>query len=241
MDCESATYMSFGTNPILAVRVYGLPASLSTCTLLMCRVHPSLVASRDRSSPVLSPGLYTIPGWTRQRANALLSACILQNPTNFFMWRLAGMTLPVEDIFCILDDPTDDSQRIGLASGIRDLPSLVAGTALAELCPSYLAKAVCLAIQLLDERVPTPVNWKGIASFSLQSYYTAKIRPYCRISQRTQPVPKYVVPLLRHFDKLVRESQECFVPAPCASTAGRSIIGTHSFTLRAFYFLCYSY
>jgi hypothetical protein len=88
---------------------------------------------------------------------------------------------------------------------------------------------------------PCELEWDRQLLTSVILYYTAKIRPYCRISQRTQPVPKYVVPLLRHFDKLVRESQECFVPAPCASTAGRSIIGTHSFTLRAFYFLCYSY
>jgi len=39
-------------------------------------------------------------------------------------------------------------------------------------------------------------------------------------------VLEYVVPLLRHLDKLAQESQECPVPAPCTSAAGRIIIGT---------------
>jgi hypothetical protein len=58
----------------------------------------------------------------------------LSNPTNFFMRRFSGMTLPVanflvENVFCILDDPTDDSQRIGAREfgvWIRDLPTLMA-------------------------------------------------------------------------------------------------------------------
>ena len=58
----------------------------------------------------------------------------LSNPTNFFMRRFSGMTLPVanflvENVFCILDDPTDDSQRIGAREfgvWVRDLPILMA-------------------------------------------------------------------------------------------------------------------
>ena len=58
----------------------------------------------------------------------------LANPTNFFMRRFTGMTFPVanflvENVFCILDDPTDDSQRIGAREfgvWVRDLPSLMA-------------------------------------------------------------------------------------------------------------------
>ena len=50
-----------------------------------------------------------------------------------FMWRFAGMTLPVanflvESVFCILDDPTDDPQRIGAPEfgvWIRDLLTLL--------------------------------------------------------------------------------------------------------------------
>src|SRR5579863_3259788 len=57
----------------------------------------------------------------------------LSNQTDFFMRRFAGMTLPVanflvENVFCILDDPTDDSQRIGaheFGVWVRDLPSLM--------------------------------------------------------------------------------------------------------------------
>jgi hypothetical protein len=50
------------------------------------------------------------------------------------MRRFSGMTLPVanflvENVFCILDDPTDDSQRIGAREfgvWVRDLPTLMA-------------------------------------------------------------------------------------------------------------------
>lgn len=50
------------------------------------------------------------------------------------MRRFTGMTLPVanflvENVFCILDDPTDDSQRIGAREfgvWVRDLPTLMA-------------------------------------------------------------------------------------------------------------------
>jgi hypothetical protein len=57
----------------------------------------------------------------------------LSNPTGFFMRQFTGMTLPVanfliENVFCILDDPTDDSQRIGAREfglWIRDLPTLM--------------------------------------------------------------------------------------------------------------------
>jgi hypothetical protein len=57
----------------------------------------------------------------------------LSNPTQFFKRRFAGMSLPVanflvENVFCILDDPTDDSQRIGARDfgvWIRDLPTLI--------------------------------------------------------------------------------------------------------------------
>jgi hypothetical protein len=60
------------------------------------------------------------------------------NPTTFFMRRFAGMTLPVanflvENVFCILDDPTDDSQRIGAREfgvWIRDLPTLLGSSQL---------------------------------------------------------------------------------------------------------------
>jgi len=49
----------------------------------------------------------------------------LSIPTSFFTWRFTGTTLPVASflvkyVFCDLDDPTDNSQRIGAReSGIR--------------------------------------------------------------------------------------------------------------------------
>jgi len=57
----------------------------------------------------------------------------LSNPTSFFMRRFTGMTLPVanflvENVFCILGDPTDDSQRISAREfgiWVRDLPTLM--------------------------------------------------------------------------------------------------------------------
>ncbi|KAH9961490.1 hypothetical protein BC827DRAFT_1267507 [Russula dissimulans] len=57
----------------------------------------------------------------------------LSNPMSFFLRRFAGMTPPVanflvENVFCVLDDPTDDSQRIGAREfgiWVRDLPSLM--------------------------------------------------------------------------------------------------------------------
>src|SRR6267142_5993004 len=56
----------------------------------------------------------------------------LSNRTDF-MRRFAGMTFPVanflvENVFCILDEPTDDSQRIGaheFGVWVRDLPTLM--------------------------------------------------------------------------------------------------------------------
>ncbi|KAH9953943.1 kinase-like domain-containing protein [Russula dissimulans] len=58
----------------------------------------------------------------------------LSNPVRFFMRRFTGMTLPVanflvENVFCILDDPTDDSQRISARKfgiWVRHLPDLMA-------------------------------------------------------------------------------------------------------------------
>jgi hypothetical protein len=57
-----------------------------------------------------------------------------QQPVDFFMQRFPGMTIPVaeylaEKVFCILDDPKDDSQRVearDFGLWIKDLPSLLA-------------------------------------------------------------------------------------------------------------------
>ena len=58
-----------------------------------------------------------------------------QQPVNFFMQRFSGMTLPVAEflannVFCILDDPKDDSKRISaraFGNWIKDLPTLLGG------------------------------------------------------------------------------------------------------------------
>ena len=57
----------------------------------------------------------------------------LSNQTNFFIQRFTGMTLPVatflvENVFCILDDPTSGFRRIGAREfgiWVRDLPTLL--------------------------------------------------------------------------------------------------------------------
>ena len=60
----------------------------------------------------------------------------LSTQTNFFMQRFANMTLPVatflvENVFCVLDDPTSGFQRIGAREfgiWVRDLPTLLAAS-----------------------------------------------------------------------------------------------------------------
>ncbi|KAH9980443.1 hypothetical protein BJV74DRAFT_857110 [Russula compacta] len=52
----------------------------------------------------------------------------LAHPTNFFMRQFTGMTLPVanflvDKVFCILEDPTNDSQRIGARELVHGLGS----------------------------------------------------------------------------------------------------------------------
>ena len=64
----------------------------------------------------------TTPRWIRQSANALLSKCIVQIRPIF----CAAIDLFINCLFRILDDPSDDSQRIGAREfdvRIRDLPT----------------------------------------------------------------------------------------------------------------------
>ena len=109
------------TNPVPRMRSLSV-VSLSTCTY-------SFFAYQDRHSPVLSPAGFITKtlGWTRQRANVRLPIVSFKSDP-FFMGRFAGTTLPVanflvENVFRILDDPTDDSQRGTREFGvwIRDL------------------------------------------------------------------------------------------------------------------------
>ena len=121
-------------------QIYGLSAlSSSTCTLphhrhASCYFLFSPFASWDRRLPVIASRLYHYNPWMDTATGECSSFQLyLSNPANFFMRRFAGMTLPVanflvENVFCILDDPTDDSQRIGAREfgvWIRDLPTLI--------------------------------------------------------------------------------------------------------------------
>ncbi|KAJ8507110.1 hypothetical protein ONZ45_g10484 [Pleurotus djamor] len=122
MDCGSAPYMSFE-----------------------CRnnVAPTY---RPRAADVWSLGivlinmLYHYNPWTDTSLDACNSfSAFRDQPVYFFMTRFVGMTYPVAEflatkVFCILEDPSDDSQRISAAEfgqWVRDLPALlgVPGTA----------------------------------------------------------------------------------------------------------------
>jgi len=116
MDCGSAPYMSYE-----------------------CRnnVAPTY---RPRAADVWSLGivlinmLYHSNPWTDTSQGACSSFdCYLRDPLNFFMSRFAGMTRPVAEhlankVFCILDDPEDDSPRITASefgAWARNLPALL--------------------------------------------------------------------------------------------------------------------
>lgn len=77
----------------------------------------------------------------------------LSNPTNFFMRRCPGMTFQVanflvENVFCILEEPTDDSQRISAREfglWVRDLPTLMAASQPATHTHSRVPSAASIA------------------------------------------------------------------------------------------------
>ncbi len=83
------------------------------CNILFCSFGSGIFAHLD------SRRLYHCNPWVDTVKDGCSSFDqYLLNPTNFFMRRFSGMTLPVanflvDNVFCILDDPTDDSQRIG--------------------------------------------------------------------------------------------------------------------------------
>ncbi|KAI0690200.1 hypothetical protein C8T65DRAFT_711702 [Cerioporus squamosus] len=121
MDCGSAPYMSFE-----------------------CRnnIHPTY---SPRAADVWSLGivlinmLYHYNPWTDTTLGVCSSFELYrQQPVNFFMQRFTGMTLPVAEflannVFCILDDPKDDSKRISARDfgvWIKDLPTLLGGPSL---------------------------------------------------------------------------------------------------------------
>ncbi|KAG6844416.1 hypothetical protein H0H87_007071 [Tephrocybe sp. NHM501043] len=116
MDCGSAPYMSYE-----------------------CRnnVAPTY---RPRAADVWSLGivlinmLYHSNPWTDTSQGTCSSFDLYRrDPINFFMYRFAGMTRPVAEhlankVFCILEDPEDDSPRITageFGTWARHLPSLL--------------------------------------------------------------------------------------------------------------------
>ncbi|OBZ67088.1 Negative regulator of sexual conjugation and meiosis [Grifola frondosa] len=116
MDCGSAPYMSFE-----------------------CRnnIHPTY---SPRAADVWSLGivlinmLYHYNPWTDTTEGVCSSFELYrQQPVNFFMQRFTGMTLPVAEflttkVFCVLDNPKDDSQRVSahaFGAWIKDLPALL--------------------------------------------------------------------------------------------------------------------
>ncbi|KAI0655911.1 kinase-like protein [Cubamyces menziesii] len=118
MDCGSAPYMSFE-----------------------CRnnLHPTY---SPRAADVWSLGivlinmLYHYNPWTDTTLGVCSSfEAYRQQPVSFFMQRFTGMTLPVaeflaDNVFCILDNPKDDSKRISaraFGAWIKDLPDLLGG------------------------------------------------------------------------------------------------------------------
>ncbi|KAI0930605.1 hypothetical protein AcV5_007273 [Taiwanofungus camphoratus] len=118
MDCGSAPYMSFE-----------------------CRnnIHPTY---SPRAADVWSLGivlinmLYHYNPWTDTTQGVCSSFETFRlQPVHFFMQRFAGMSLPVAEflankVFCLLDDPKDDSKRIGaraFGAWVRDLPALLGG------------------------------------------------------------------------------------------------------------------
>ncbi|PPQ98422.1 hypothetical protein CVT24_004101 [Panaeolus cyanescens] len=118
MDCGSAPYMSYE-----------------------CRnnVAPTY---RPRAADVWSLGivlinmLYHINPWMDTAMDACHSFDVYRrDPVNFFLSRFTGMTKPVADflahkVFCILQDPQDDSPRVTAADfGIwaKNLPTLLGG------------------------------------------------------------------------------------------------------------------
>ncbi|KAK7692963.1 hypothetical protein QCA50_004604 [Cerrena zonata] len=120
MDCGSAPYMSFE-----------------------CRnnIHPTY---SPRAADVWSLGivlinmLYHYNPWSDTTQGVCPSfELYLRDPITFFMSRFTGMTLPVAEfltrnVFCILEDPQDDSSRVSareFGRWARELPSLFNGVA----------------------------------------------------------------------------------------------------------------
>lgn len=136
MDCGSAPYMSF------------------ECRNNVAPVYKPRAADVWSLGIVLINMLYHYNPWMDTATGECSSFHLyLSNPTDFFMRRFAGMTLPlanflVENVFCILDEPTDDSQRIGAREfglWIRDLPTLMGASQPATLTHSRVPSTASIS------------------------------------------------------------------------------------------------
>ncbi|KAI0062852.1 kinase-like protein [Artomyces pyxidatus] len=114
MDCGSAPYMSY------------------ECRNNVAPVYKPRAADVWSLGIVLVNMLYHYNPWTDTAHGGCSSfEQFRQQPISFLMQRFTGMTLPVanflvDNVFCILDDPTDDSQRIGareFSAWVKDLPT----------------------------------------------------------------------------------------------------------------------
>ena len=165
LDCGSAPYMSFGTTPIHhSLYLFGLSpftecrnnlapaykpraADVWSLGIVLINMYTFLFFFSGSSfTCVISCRLYHYNPWMDTATGECSSFQLYRsNPTNFFMRRFAGMTSSVanflvENVFCILDDPTDDSQRIGAREfgvWIRDLPTLLGSSQLSTHIYAY--------------------------------------------------------------------------------------------------------
>ena len=80
--------------------------------------------------------MYHYNPWTHTAQGACSSFDLFRrDPVNFFLTRFTGMTKPVAEVlankvFCIFDDPADDSRRMSateFGSWVKNLPTLLGG------------------------------------------------------------------------------------------------------------------
>ncbi|KAL0956149.1 hypothetical protein HGRIS_002311 [Hohenbuehelia grisea] len=116
MDCGSAPYMSYECRNNIAPTYKPRAADVWSLGIVLINM------------------LYHINPWTDTSQDSCSSFdAFRRQPVNFFLTRFTGMTRPVAEfianrVFCILEDPSDDSQRVSAAefgAWARDLPALL--------------------------------------------------------------------------------------------------------------------
>ncbi|KZP34261.1 kinase-like protein [Athelia psychrophila] len=155
MDCGSAPYMSY------------------ECRNNVAPTYKPRAADVWSLGIVLINMLYHFNPWqdTADRVCSSFDLYKLQ-PVEFFMQRFTGMTRPVAEflagrVFCILEDPKDDSQRISareLGAWVKELPSLFS-----PMTPSGHKRAVSIS---------------STQGFPIAPSVHSSRRPSCRPSSR---------------------------------------------------------